>query len=235
MKEVGLTDVAVAAPVPDHGVLLFGLELVATLEVRELVGPEVDAPVHHRARLEGARDLEERLGHALDECLLFAPLEQPARVHTAQGVGDHELGPQKSDTVDRQCRNLGRVLGERQVDVDPGGERSSALFDVGGTGLGHLDRGGHGTFCHQTLGTVDRHQLAVAQDGRGVACTYDSGYAELPRDDGGMAGHSATVGDHRCCSPHGGHPVRARHRGDEHVAGLETMPLMRRLQHTHHP
>ena len=93
VEQVGLVDVAEAAPVADHRVLLGRLELLAALEAAELVGAEVDAAVDDRAGRERARDGQQRLGHRVDELLLLPSLDQQPRVHALQRVGDHELGP----------------------------------------------------------------------------------------------------------------------------------------------
>ena len=55
-EQVGLTDVPVAAPVPDHGIVFARLELRSPGETAELVAPEIDRPVDDRSRRERARD-----------------------------------------------------------------------------------------------------------------------------------------------------------------------------------
>ena len=57
-------------------------------------------------------------------------------MHPAQGVGDHELGPQQADAVHRQGRHLLGVLGEGEVDVDPGGQRTRSASEPAAAGRG---------------------------------------------------------------------------------------------------
>ncbi len=210
-------------------------ELVAPLEIGELVGPEVDAAVHDRPGLERPRDVHQRLGHALDERLLVTALEEQAGVYPAQCVGDHELGPQQANAVHGEGGHLFGVLGEGQVDIDPGGQRSGSAQSRcgGGGGRGHHCRRRHGSFGHRAVATVDRDELAVAQYGRGVAGAHDGRHSELARDDRGVAGHAPAIGDHRRRPAHGGHPVRAGHGRHEDLAGLQAVALVGRLQHPH--
>ena len=125
-EQVRLLHVAEAAAVADHRVLLDRLELLAALEPAELVGAEVDGPVDDRPRREGPGDAQQRRRHPLDELGLAAACRAARGVHAAEGVGDHELGPQQAHAVDRQGGDLLGVVGDRQVDVEAGGERPRA-------------------------------------------------------------------------------------------------------------
>ena len=66
-------------------------------------------------------------------------------MHAAERVGDHELGAQQADAVDRQRGDLLGLLGHRQVDVDAGGQR--------------LDGCGDGRACRATV--VERVRVAA--------------------------------------------------------------------------
>ena len=79
-EELRLADVAVAPAVPDHRIRLDGLERLTSGQVAELVGAEVDRPVHHRPRREGAGDPRERGGHPVDELALAALGEESTGV-----------------------------------------------------------------------------------------------------------------------------------------------------------
>src|SRR5690606_4226814 len=59
----------------------------------------------------------------------------------------------------------------------------------------------------------------------------DRGYAELARDDRGMAGASAAVRDDRGRPLHHGFPVGIRHVGHEHVALLHATHLAHVADH----
>ena len=49
--------------------------------------------------------------------------DERAWVHTAQGVGDHELGPQQAHAVDGEGRGCLGTVGDGEVHVQPRGER----------------------------------------------------------------------------------------------------------------
>ena len=111
-EQVGLADVAVAAAVADHRVVLDRLERVTALESAELVAAEVGRPVHDRSRGEARGDATQRCRHRVDERLLLAAREQvTAGADPVQRVGEHELGSQQADTVD--------VRAPRRVRRDP--------------------------------------------------------------------------------------------------------------------
>ncbi len=59
-EQIRLADVAVAASIADHRVVLDRFEPVTAVEPAELVRAEVDGPVHDRARCEGAGDPQQR-------------------------------------------------------------------------------------------------------------------------------------------------------------------------------
>ena len=138
-EEVGLTHVAVAAAVADHRVLLAGSNSVAALEVGELVGAEVDAPVHDRPWREGAVVMRSSdCAMVVDERLLLtASIEELAGVHALQASVTMNFGPEQPHAVDRHGGHLLGVLREGQVDVDPRREGS------GPAGARLLRRRGH--------------------------------------------------------------------------------------------
>ena len=119
-EQLGVTDIAVAAAVADHGVGLDRFELLAAGQAAELVGAEVDRPVDDRPGREGPRDAQHRLGHALHELVAAAGRQQVLGVFAAEGVGDHELGAQQAHAVDGQRGDLFGVIGNGQVHVQQG-------------------------------------------------------------------------------------------------------------------
>ena len=58
-----------------------------------------------------------------------------------------------------------------------------------------------------------------------VTTTHDGGNTQLARDDGGVAGASATVGDDGGSLLHHRLPVGVGHVGDQHIAGLHLAHL----------
>src|SRR5262245_52443029 len=88
-------------------------------------------------------------------------------------------------------------------------ERNQAVVDVAGVAF----RAGNGDL------------LAVLQLARGVAAADDRRDAELARDDGGVAGAPAAVGDDRRRHLHHRLPVRVGHVSHQHVAGLDPVHL----------
>ncbi len=75
------------------------------------------------------------------------------------------------------------------------------------------------------FGAGDGDGLAFLDLLRRVAAADDRGDAEFARDDRGMAGAAAAVGDDRRGALHHRLPVRVGHVGDQHVAGLDARHL----------
>ena len=70
-------------------------------------------------------------------------------------------------------------------------------------------------------GAGHRDALAGLQRGGGELAADHRRHAEFARDDRGVAGAAATVGDDRAGGLHHRLPVRAGEAGDQHLAGLE--------------
>jgi len=230
-EQVGLADVAVAAPEADHRVVLDGLEGLAALEAPELVGPEVDGPVHDGSGGEGAGDAQQGRRHAVDELVGLAPRQQLPG--PAQGVGQEELGPQQAHAVHGLGGDRLGVVGHGQVHVEAGGQGLR-----GRRGYGRRDRGDRGGGSggggrprgDRAPGPVHGDHLTVPEGGGRRAGPDHAGHAELAGDDGGVAGHAPAVGDHGGGPPDGGHPVGVGHGGHQHLAGPELIALVRRAQ-----
>ena len=71
------------------------------------------------------------------------------------------------------------------------------------------------------LGAGNGDLLAVLQDFRGLTGPDDGGNAQLPADDGGVAGAPPVVRDDAPGPLHDGHPVGVRHFGDQDGVILE--------------
>ena len=130
-EQIGLAHVAVAAAVADHRVVLDRLERGAAFESAELVAAEVDRAVHDRPRCERTRDAQQRRRHAIDELSLAALRQELARVHAAERLGEHELGPEQADAVDGERRDRLGLVGDREVHVDARRERLGHDLGVG--------------------------------------------------------------------------------------------------------
>jgi hypothetical protein len=94
-------------------------------------------------------------------------------------------------------------------------ERQLAGVDEAGIALG----AGHGHFA------------AVVNAVQRIAGTDDGGNAKLARDDRGVAGASAAVGDDGGGALHHRFPVRVGHVGDQHVTGLHALHVPDRTHH----
>ena len=64
----------------------------------------------------------------------WTKFQQPARVHTIQRIGHHEFASQQADAINRQHRDFFSMLGNGQVDVQPGRQWRNGLWK----GLGRL-------------------------------------------------------------------------------------------------
>ena len=99
------------------------------------------------------------------------------------------------------------------------GSESSSICDWLNSQLAVVD------VARVAFGARDGDGLAFPDLLRRVAAADDGGDAEFARDDRGMAGAAATVGDDRRRALHHRLPVRVGHVGDEHVAGLDARHL----------
>ena len=125
--------------------------------------------------------------------------EQRPRVHAAERVGEHELGPQQADAVDGLGGDLLGVVGDGQVHVEPGGERlggarrrATAAAPRRAARSWRRDR----ARVDRAPGAVDGDELAVVEH-RWWRCAAPTtqGTPSSRRDDRGVAGHAAAVGD----------------------------------------
>ncbi len=211
-ERLGILDVAVAPAVPDHRVLLDGLELLAAGETPELVRPEIHRAVHDRPGAERAGDLSQLRSHPADELVALAVRDQCPGVSSAERVDDHELAPEQPDPVHVERSHLHGTIGHRQIDVQLGRrhlghgcERRRATFHavrdhrrevaLAITGE-HLPRSG-----------VDRDDVTVAQRRRGDTGADDRRQPQLAAHDRRVAGAATGVGDERRRAAHDGHPV----------------------------
>src|SRR5690606_16712056 len=76
-------------------------------------------------------------------------------------------------------------------------------------------------------------QLAVLEALGGVAAAHHGRNAQFARDDGGVAGAAAPVGDDGAGALHHGLPVGIGHVGDQHVAGLDHVHVGDRMHDAH--
>ena len=138
-------------------------------------------------------------------------------------LADDEFHARQADPVVRPHRRLEGKIGIAEIDHDlrarPADrrqvdgrdlERNGAGIDVAGIALdaGHGDHG------------------AALEQVRRIARADDGGNAELARDDGGVAGATAAVGDDGGGLLHDRFPVRTGRLGDQHVAGLERREIL---------
>ena len=229
-------EVAEGAAEADHGVLLARLEALAADEARVLVGLEVRGAHDHGPRIEGGGDGADTFGEAQHVegarvgvargARLYARaglgvervgLEQRARVH-ADGVVDDELEPRQPDAGRGQGRELegdvrvadveherrARARQLRHVDTLHA-EGQAPVVDVAGVALGAA----HG------------HLASRADRLCGVAGADHGGDAQLARDDGGVAGAPAAVGDDGRRALHHRLPVGVGDVRDQHLPLLE--------------
>ena len=83
------------------------------------------------------------------------------------------------------------------------------------------------------LGAGDGDRLAILQHFGGVAAADDGRDAQFARDDGGVAGAPAAVGDDGRGALHHRLPVRVGHVGHQHVARLHAVHFRRVLDDAH--
>ncbi len=230
-ERLGILDVAVAPPVPDHRILLDGLELLTAGEAPELVRPEIHRAVHDRPRPERAGDLSQLRTHPADELVALAVRDQCSRVPSAECVDDHELAAQQPDPVHLERSDFRSAICHRQVDVQlgcrhlrHGCERRDGAFVAG-------DHRGQVALAiareHLARGSVDGDHVAVSQRRRGSAGSDDRRQPELATHDRSVARAAAGVGDERGGAAHRGHPVGRGHLGDQDVTVREQVPFRR--------
>ena len=143
----------------------------------------------------------------------------------ADMAGDDHLEPGQADAGVRQHGEIKRALGVGHVHHDLqrgrrhlpeiGGdafERQAAFIDEPGVALGARD--GH-------FGTIRNpvEAIAGADNGR---------HAQLARNDRGVAGAPAAIGDDGRGTLHHRLPVGIGHVGDEHIAGLDPIHVLDR-------
>ena len=141
---------------------------------------------------------------------------------------DDHLEPREANAGVRQHREIERALGVGDVHHDLERRRRHraeigrdalefelAFVDETGVALGAR----HGDF------SAVRHRVER------VAGADDRRHAELARDDRGVAGASAAVGDDRGGALHHRFPVGIGHVGDQHVAGLDAVHVLDRADH----
>ncbi len=142
---------------------------------------------------------------------------------------DDELQPRQADPGVGQLRERERLLGGPDVHHDLGGDlrhrRHLGLLD-GELQLPVVDVAG------VTLGARDRDPAAVSEFAGRVAGADDGRDPELARNDRGVAGATAAVGDDGRRALHDRLPVGVGHVGDEDLALVE---LVHVLDRGHHP
>ena len=228
-EQVRLANVAIAAAVADHRIRLDRLELGAALEIVELVGPEVDRPVHDGTGLERRRHAQQRGRHPIEELLRPAARQQRAGVHPAQGVADHELGAQEADPVDRLGGDALGFVGDREVDIQAGRDRLALprarvpvrRWPARPCAAGRLRR-------RLPSAAVDRSRSSPSRR-TSVALRLPTmqGTPNSRTDDRRVARHASAVGDESGRAPQHRHPVGARHRRDQYFARQQRTHLLR--------
>src|SRR5690606_169144 len=239
-------DVAAGAAEADHRVLLVRLVAAAADEVGVLVGLEVAQAHDHRVRRDRGGDGRDAFGKTVDveihrvavagdalvdlllrRRVLLVVLQQGLGVH-ADVAGDDHLQPRQAYTGVGQHREVERTL--RVGNVHHHLERCRRhVLQVGGVALE-----GQGAVVDETgvaFGAADGDHLAVLDRIQRVAGADHGRYAQLARDDRGMAGATTTVGDDGGRALHHRLPVRVGHVGDEHVAGLHARHVVKRAHH----
>jgi hypothetical protein len=242
-------DVARGTPEAEHRVLFFRLVDLAAKQLAVLVRLEVGHAHDHGLRVEGRGDGGHALDQLLDEELLgrrvatrpAVDLVTQARRHLADvedGLGvdadhvvDDELQARQADAGVGDLRELEGELRVAHVHHDLH-RNLGQVAHVGGDDLelqlAAIDVTG------VALGTRHRDRLALVQHVGGVAAADDRRDAELARDDRGVAGAAAAVGDDRARTLHHRLPVGVGHVGDEDVTGLHAVHLGSVADDAHH-
>ena len=117
-EQIRLLDVPIAAAETDHRVVFNRLVDVAALQATELVGAEVSCAIDHRPRVECPGNPADGFDHLVDQLTLLTVRDQVTRVTVGQRLGEHELGAQQPDPVDRLARHGPGRIRHREVDVN---------------------------------------------------------------------------------------------------------------------
>src|SRR5690606_10888290 len=242
-------DVARGATETQHRVFFLGLVVAAADELAVLVGLEVRQTHDHGLGPEGGGDGGHALGNlvhvevarrgmavggVLDRAveagaLVVRIVEDGLGVDT-DVVVDDEFEPREADAGIRQ---LGEIEGEvRIADVHHDLDRDFGQLHVGDFGdfglkLALIDVAG------VALGAAHGHALAFLGHVGGIAAADDGRNAEFARDDGGVAGTAAAVGDDGRSALHHRFPVGVGHVGDQHVAGLYLVHFVEVMYEAH--
>ena len=230
---------AAAGPQPTPSrvaIFLTGLKTGAAEQRGIFVGFEIAQAHDDRLGMKRRGDGADTLGETADEVgaairrasrqpvnvpLLVRPelvvFQQRARVHL-DAVIDDELQARQPHTVIRQEGIFKGLIGIAHIHHDfrarpvrriqrnaLDAEFLCALVDLSGI----------------ALGATHRHAHAAADDLGGVATTHDGWNAQLARDDGGMTGASAAVGDDGGGGFHYRFPVGIGHVCHQHLAGAQ--------------
>src|SRR5262249_13011996 len=226
----------------EHRILLVRLVARAADEVGVLVRLEVREAHDHRLGSEGGGDLSDAFGELLDveahrvriaghlraDLLLEVRVqalefEQRLRVHTDHAVDD-ELKPGGPPAVVGDGGEIEGAVGIADIHHDLHGYlRQRIELDLLALELQqprvHV--------AAVALGARHRDLLSLADALRGIATADHRGDPELARDDGGVAGAAAAVGDDRRRALHDRLPVRIGHVGAESIAVLHARHLAR--------
>ena len=135
----------------------------------------------------------------------------------ADVVVDDELQPRQAHALVGQLAKIKRQLRVADVHHDLGGDgRHLAALHFGHFGFQQavVDVAG------VAFGAAHRHQRAFFQMLGGVAAADHCRYAQLARNDGGVAGAATPVGHDGAGALHYRLPVRVGHVGHQHIAGL---------------
>ena len=140
----------------------------------------------------------------------------------ANVVVDDELQPRQAHAFVGQLAEVKGQLGVAHVHHDlglDGGHRAALHFGHFGFEQAVID------LARVALGAAHRDQRAVLQPLGRVAAADHGRDAQLARNDGGVAGAAAPVGDDGAGALHHGLPVGVGHVGHQHIAGLDLVHL----------
>ena len=149
--------------------------------------------------------------------LEFVEIIEGQRMNADMGVDD-ELFAGQADTVIGYLRFLEGLFRNTHIHHDLGlGPWDSRVINS-------IDTKGESAFIdisRFTLGAGDGHLLSGLETFGAVFRADQAGNAQLPGDNGGMTGPSASVGDNGPGTFHNRLPVRVRHVGDQYFPGPE--------------
>ena len=136
----------------------------------------------------------------------------------ADMLADDELHARQPNAGIRHHRGMKREVGVAQIDHDFGFRQFQSAYRH----ARHLERYGAGQDrAVFTIGARHGDSGSGGQRRRGVLGADDGGNTQFARDDGGVAGAAATIGDDRAGGLHHRFPVRAGGAGDQHLTGPE--------------